>query len=48
MTQEILEDALVEDLRELFRGYRLKNSLGVEREINVFPFDTPIRAPGAG
>lgn len=43
MTQEFLEDVLVEDLRELFKGYRLKNSLGVEREINVFPFDTPIR-----
>ena len=43
MTQEFLQDAVVEDLRALFKGYRLKNSLGVEREINIFPYDTPIR-----
>jgi len=43
MTQEFLMDVLVDDLKELFKGYRLKNSLGVEREINVFPYDTPIR-----
>lgn len=43
MTQEFLQDAVVEDLQDLFKGYRLKNSLGVEREINIFPYDTPIR-----
>ena len=43
MTQEFLQDAVVEDLQDLFKGYRLKNSLGVERAINIFPYDTPIR-----
>lgn len=43
MTQEFLLDAVVEDLREFFKDYHLTNSLGVERVINVFPQDTPIR-----
>lgn len=43
MTQEFLQDTMVEDLRDLFKDYPLKNSLGVERAINVFPYDTPIR-----
>ena len=44
MTQEFMQDAIVEDLKKLFQGYRLKNSAGVERSINVFPQDLPIRA----
>ena len=43
MTQEFLQDAVVEDLQDLFKDYRLKNSLGVERAINIFSYDTPIR-----
>lgn len=43
MTQEFLQDAVVEDLKSLFSHYRLINSLGVEREIKVYPHDTPIR-----
>lgn len=43
MTQEILQDAVVADLKALFEGYKLKNSLGVERAIQVFSQDTPIR-----
>ena len=46
MTQEFMQDAIVEDLKKLFQGYRLKNSAGVERSINVFPQDLPIRAGG--
>lgn len=43
MTQEFLLDALVADLKELFRHHRLKNSQGIEREIQVFAQDLPIR-----
>lgn len=44
MTQEFLQDAMVADLEQLFKGETLKNSAGVEREIRVFPQDLPIRA----
>lgn len=43
MTQENLLDAVVEDLSELFRHYKLKNSLGLEREVRVFPHELPVR-----
>lgn len=43
MTQESLLDALVESLRELFQHFKLKNSLGVERVVQVYPQDLPIR-----
>ena len=43
MTQIFLQDAVVDDLEELFKDYRLTNSLGVEREVRVFRQDTPIR-----
>ena len=44
MTQEFLQDALVADLTQLFEGETLKNSAGVERRIQVYPQDVPIRA----
>ena len=37
MTQEFLQDTMVADLKELFSHERLKNSLGVEREIQIYP-----------
>ncbi len=43
MTQEFLQDAVVEDLESLFQHHRLTNSLGVERAVKVYPHDTPIR-----
>lgn len=43
MTQEFLQDAMVADLKELFAHERLKSSLGVEREIQIYPQDVPIR-----
>lgn len=43
MTQVFLQDAVVDDLVELFKYYKVKNSLGVEREVRVFRQDTPIR-----
>ena len=43
MTQEFLQDAMVADLKALFANERLKNSLGVEREIQIYPQDVPIR-----
>ena len=39
MTQEFLQDAVVADLEQLFRGENLKNSAGVERRIRVYPQD---------
>ena len=44
MTQEFLQDAVVADLEQLFKGEALKNSTGVERRIQIFPQDLPIRA----
>ena len=38
---------MVADLEQLFEGETLKNSAGVERRIQVFPQDLPIRA-GSG
>lgn len=43
MTQEFLLDAIVEDLRTLFLHNRLKNSLGIEREVQVYAQDVPVR-----
>lgn len=43
MTQEFLQDTMVADLKVLFSHERLKNSLGVEREIQIYPQDVPIR-----
>lgn len=43
MTQEFLLDAVVEDLRGLFKDYHLENSMGVRRTVNIFPQDVPIR-----
>lgn len=43
MTQEFLQDAIVEDLKTMFAHYCLKNSMGVERPPNVYPHDTPVR-----
>lgn len=43
MTPEYLQDAIVADLKALFQHYALKNSMGVERTVNVYPGDTPIR-----
>lgn len=43
MTQEFLQDAVVEDLKGLFSHHKLENSMGVERVVQVFPQDLPIR-----
>lgn len=43
MTQEFLQDAIVEDLKQLFRHFTLVNSLGVERAVNIYPQGPPIR-----
>ena len=43
MTQEFLQDAMVADLKGLFSHEPLKNSMGVEREIQIYPQDVPIR-----
>lgn len=43
MTQENLQDALVEDLKKLFSTYTLTNSLGDEQTVNVFSQDLPYR-----
>ena len=43
MTQEFLLDAIVDDLKELFKSYTLTNSMGAERAISVFPQDLPYR-----
>lgn len=43
MTQEFLQDAVEADLKTLFSSYRLTNSLGVERAVNIYTHDTPIR-----
>lgn len=43
MTPEFLQDAIVDDLQKLFQHDRLKNSMGIDREIQVYKQDTPIR-----
>lgn len=43
MTQVLLQDAVVEELKALFQHHKLKNSMGIEREIQVYPQDLPIR-----
>ena len=46
MTQEFLQDAIVEDLEQLFSNYTLTNSLGVSRqkgeERRLFPTACPV------
>lgn len=41
MTQEFLQDAIVEDLKQLFSHYTLTNSLGVERAVKIVPQGSP-------
>lgn len=43
MTQEFLLDAIVEELRKVFKHTKLKNSLGVARAVQVYPQDVPVR-----
>ena len=43
MTQVFLQDAVVEDLKDLFKHHRLTNSMGIEREVQVYAQDLPIR-----
>lgn len=43
MTQEFLQDAIVDDLKTLFSHSRPANSQGVVRAVNVYAHDTPIR-----
>ena len=43
MTQEFLQDAIVEDLEQLFSHYTLTNSMGVNRKIQVFSQFLPFR-----
>ena len=44
MTQEFLQDAIVEDLKQLFFPTTpLTNSLGVERAVKIVPQGLPIR-----
>lgn len=42
MTQELLLDAMKEDLKELLRHRRLKDSAGTEREIQVYAQYLPV------
>ena len=44
MTQEFLQDAIVDDLRELFAQYTLTNSMGASKRPRVFSQFLPIRA----
>lgn len=44
MTQENLLDVVVDDLRCLFAHDTLPNSLGIERTVQVYRQDLPIRA----
>ena len=43
MTQEFLQDAVAEDLREVFKHYLVKNSNGTGRAVNIYAQDVPIR-----
>lgn len=43
MTQIFLQDAIVDDLKDLFSHSRTANSQGVARAVNVYAHDTPIR-----
>lgn len=42
MTQKDLQDSIVSDLKTLFAHSRMKNSKGVEREIQIFPQYLPV------
>jgi hypothetical protein len=43
VTQEFLQDAVAEDLKNLFSHFRLSNSVTSDRVINIYLHDTPIR-----
>ena len=43
MTQEFLQDAIVEDLKQLFSHYTLTNYLGVERAVKIVKQGLPKR-----
>lgn len=45
MVATFLQDDLVDELRKIFDGFRLKSPLGGLSEINVFPQALPIPAP---
>lgn len=47
MVATFLQDDLVEELKKIFDGFRLKNPLGESSEINVFSQSLPIPAPVA-
>lgn len=47
MVATFLQDDLVEELKKIFDGFRLKNPLGELSEINVFSQALPIPAPVA-
>lgn len=43
MAQEFLQDAVCDDLKRLFEGYRLVNSEGEAQSIRIYAQDAPIR-----
>ena len=43
MTQLLLQNAVVAELKALFSHDRLKNSRGIERAVEVFAQDVPVR-----
>lgn len=43
MAVESLQEAIERDLKHLFQGYMLKNSRGLERELQIYQQDLPIR-----
>lgn len=45
MVATFLQDDLVEELKEIFKDFRLKNPMGELSEINVFPQELPVPAP---
>ena len=45
MVATFLQDDLVEELKTIFKDFRLKNPMGELSEINVFPQELPIPAP---
>ena len=45
MVATFLQDDLAEELKEIFKDFRLKNPMGELSEINVFLQELPIPAP---
>ena len=43
MTQVFLQDAIVDDLKNLFQHKTLVNSMGIERALNIYEQELPIR-----